>query len=98
MVDAVGGILVEHSTLDTRSHAEVIGTLIARCLAGSGVRPRALSGIAVGMGPGPFTGLRVGIAAAQAFAFALDKPVARVASHDAVAYGAEPSGPRPPPG
>lgn len=41
--------------------------------------------VAVGMGPGPFTGLRVGIAAARAFALARDVPVLPVVSHDAVA-------------
>jgi tRNA threonylcarbamoyl adenosine modification protein YeaZ len=39
------------------------------------------------MGPGPFTGLRVGIAAARAFAFGSGKPVVPVVSHDAVAFG-----------
>jgi tRNA threonylcarbamoyl adenosine modification protein YeaZ len=48
------------------------------------------------MGPGPFTGLRVGIAAAQAFALGAAKPVVRVVSHDAIAfrhYAAGGSGP-----
>ncbi len=39
------------------------------------------------MGPGPFTGLRVGIAAARAFAAGRGIPVHPVASHDAVAFG-----------
>jgi tRNA threonylcarbamoyl adenosine modification protein YeaZ len=39
------------------------------------------------MGPGPFTGLRVGIAAARAFAFGAGKPVVPVVSHDAIAFG-----------
>jgi tRNA threonylcarbamoyl adenosine modification protein YeaZ len=44
------------------------------------------------MGPGPFTGLRVGIAAARAFAFGAGIPVVPVVSHDAIAFGAtEPS-------
>jgi tRNA threonylcarbamoyl adenosine modification protein YeaZ len=37
------------------------------------------------MGPGPFTGLRVGIAAARAFAFGIGRPVVPLASHDALA-------------
>lgn len=86
VVDRDRGILAEHSVEDTRRHAEVIGTLIVQCLEESGVAKDALSGVAVGMGPGPFTGLRVGIAAANAFAFASAKPVVRVASHDAVAF------------
>jgi tRNA threonylcarbamoyl adenosine modification protein YeaZ len=43
--------------------------------------------VTAGMGPGPFTGLRVGIAAAQAFAFGASRPLVRVVSHDAVAWG-----------
>jgi len=87
VVDRDRGVLAEHSMEDTRRHAEVIGELIERALADSGVRPGELSGVAVGMGPGPFTGLRVGIAAARAFAFGAGKPVVPVVSHDAVAYG-----------
>ncbi len=81
------GIIAEHSSTDTRGHAEIIGTLIASCLADWGGSVTALSGVAVGMGPGPFTGLRVGIAAARAFAFGAGKPVVSVVSHDAIAWG-----------
>lgn len=86
VVDRDRGILAERSVLDTRRHAEVIGSLILECLELSDVPIAGLSGVAVGMGPGPFTGLRVGIAAANAFAFGAGKPVVRVASHDAVAF------------
>ena len=87
VVDREAGILAEHSSDDTRRHAEVIGELIAACLADSGVAIADLSGVVSGMGPGPFTGLRVGIAAARAFAFGAGKPVVPVASHDAIAFG-----------
>ena len=87
VVDREAGILAEHSSDDTRRHAEVIGELIAACLADSGVAVDALSGVVAGMGPGPFTGLRVGIAAARAFAFGAGTIVVPVASHDAIAFG-----------
>ena len=87
VVDRDTGILSEHSESDTRRHAEVIGTLIRRALAGAGVTVTDLSGVAVGMGPGPFTGLRVGIAAARAFALGIGRPVVPVVSHDGVAFG-----------
>ena len=89
VVDREGGVLAESSSDDTRRHAEVIDGLIIECLERSGVAISALSGVAVGMGPGPFTGLRVGIAAARAFAFGAGKPVVPVVSHDAVAFGRE---------
>jgi tRNA threonylcarbamoyl adenosine modification protein YeaZ len=89
IVDREAGILAEHSSDDTRRHAEVIGDLIAACLADSGVPVHRLSGVVAGMGPGPFTGLRVGIAAARAFAVGARTIVVPVVSHDAVAFGAE---------
>jgi len=81
-----GRICSERSSADTRRHAEVIGTLIAECLAEAGVPVGALTGVVAGMGPGPFTGLRVGIAAAQAFALGSGRPIVRVVSHDAIAF------------
>ena len=85
VVDRDRGILAQADEADTRRHAEVIGTLIERVLAESAVSPRELSGVVEGMGPGPFTGLRVGIAAARAFAFGIGKPVIPLISHDALA-------------
>lgn len=87
VVDRDGGVLAEHSSADTRGHAEIVGEFIRRSLADSGIAVADLSGVAVGMGPGPFTGLRVGIAAARAFAFGAGKPVVPVVSHDAIAFG-----------
>ncbi|HEX4442558.1 MAG TPA: tRNA (adenosine(37)-N6)-threonylcarbamoyltransferase complex dimerization subunit type 1 TsaB [Galbitalea sp.] len=87
VVDGERGILAEQNESDTRRHAEVIGILIESALAQAAVPVTALSGVAVGMGPGPFTGLRVGIAAARAFALGIDRPTFSVVSHDAVAFG-----------
>lgn len=89
VVDLDAGILAEESVADTRSHAEVIGTLIETALRRAGVAPHELSGVVAGMGPGPFTGLRVGIAAARAFALGITRPVVPIVSHDAIAFGLE---------
>lgn len=85
IVDTDGRILAARSTPDTRRHAEAIGPFLAEVLAEAGLQPAALSAVVVGIGPGPFTGLRVGIAAARAVAFARGIPLLPVPSHDAVA-------------
>lgn len=80
-------VLAEAAEAGTRRHAEAIGALLADVLAEARIAPAELTGVVAGMGPGPFTGLRVGIAAARAFAFARGIPVLPMVSHDAVAFG-----------
>lgn len=87
VVDRDRGVLAERGIPDTMRHAEVIGTLIAECLTEADVEVSALSAVVGGMGPGPFTGLRVGIAASRVFALGAGKPFVPLVSHDAIAYG-----------
>lgn len=85
VVEPDGVVRSQVESADPRGHAEVIGTLIEQALAEASARPSDISHVAAGMGPGPFTGLRVGIAAARTFALGRGVPVVPVASHDAVA-------------
>lgn len=85
VVESDGVVRSQVESPDPRGHAEVIGTLVERALAEASVAPSDISYVAAGMGPGPFTGLRVGIAAARAFALGRGIPVVPVVSHDAVA-------------
>lgn len=78
------GRIAEVVSDDARGHAEVIGTLIARACELAGARPDEVTGVVAGIGPGPFTGLRVGIAAAQAFATGRGVPLLPLSGHDAV--------------
>jgi tRNA threonylcarbamoyladenosine biosynthesis protein TsaB len=94
VIDSDGVVRAQADSDDPLRHAEVIGTLLSDVLAAAAQTPGAGSGIshvAAGMGPGPFTGLRIGIAAARAFALGADGgrgiPVVPVVSHDAVALG-----------
>jgi tRNA threonylcarbamoyladenosine biosynthesis protein TsaB len=68
-----------------RRQAEVLLPELDLLLRGAGKTPRDLTGIAVGLGPGSFTGLRVGAAAAQGLAQSLNLPLAGVSSFLAVA-------------
>ena len=87
IVEPDGIVRAEASSANPLGHAEVIGSLIVQALAEAGIASSAITHVAAGMGPGPFTGLRVGIAAARAFALGRGIPVIPVASHDAVALG-----------
>ena len=100
VVEADGVVLAEASSANPLGHAEVIGELLQTVLgtaradaplghAGAGTPGERLeiTAVAAGMGPGPFTGLRVGIAAARTFALGRGIPVVPVVSHDATALG-----------
>lgn len=76
-----GEVLVDEQSGNPLGHAETIGELLRRAAAAV----PAATHVAVGMGPGPFTGLRVGIATARAFALGRGVPVLAVPSHDGVA-------------
>ena len=73
--------VAEHE--DPRHHAEVIGPMLAGLVAS--VDRSAVTAVACGVGPGPYTGLRVGIASAIAIGAAWDVPVLGICSLDALA-------------
>ena len=80
-------VLAEHVTVDARAHAEQLTPNIVGALGEAGVGVEQLDAVVVGCGPGPFTGLRVGMATAAAFGHALGLPVHGVCSLDAIAVG-----------
>lgn len=85
-VAVASGTEVLARTLDTdrHGHVENLAGLIDATLKEAGVPLPELTGIVVGMGPGPFTGLRVGIATAETLAWAHSTPLHRVCSLDVV--------------
>ncbi|MBA4022103.1 MAG: tRNA (adenosine(37)-N6)-threonylcarbamoyltransferase complex dimerization subunit type 1 TsaB [Gordonia sp.] len=83
--DVAQAVRSERRELTTRGHAEILTTRILECLTEAGVTRADLDAVVVGQGPGPFTGLRVGLATGAAFADALGIPVHGVCSLDAIA-------------
>ena len=81
------GVLASRAVTNTRAHAEQLMPLVTATLAGAGRRLADIGLIVVGVGPGPFTGLRVGVVTAQTLGLALGVPVRGVCSLDAVAAG-----------
>jgi tRNA threonylcarbamoyladenosine biosynthesis protein TsaB len=68
---AEGAVLRAVRRLDeARRHARDLAPAVAELLAGQGYSPRAIDAVVVGRGPGSYTGLRVGIMSAKAFAYA----------------------------
>lgn len=82
------------SVRDSRAHNEVLTPFIMECCDEVGVTPSDLDAVVVGVGPGPFTGLRVGMATAAAFGDALGIPVIGVCSLDGLAWNAIADAPR----
>ncbi|MET7768614.1 tRNA (adenosine(37)-N6)-threonylcarbamoyltransferase complex dimerization subunit type 1 TsaB [Nocardia sp. NPDC005366] len=76
--------------VDPRAHAEVLTPQILECLTEAGRSRTDIAAVVVGVGPGPFTGLRVGMATAAAFGDALGIPVYGVCSLDAIAADSAP--------
>jgi len=81
-------VVADDARVDPRGHTEHLAPLVERVLASAGVRPGDLTDIAVGTGPGPFTGLRVGLVTAVTMGHALGVPVHGVCSLDALAENA----------
>ena len=70
---------------DRMAHAEQLTPLVREVLRAAGLRPGDLHHVVVGLGPGPFTGLRVGVVTAQVLAAALGIPWRGVCTLDVVA-------------
>lgn len=81
-----GALVAERiNTGDRRSHAERLNLLVAEVLEASGHSLKDVDAFAVGMGPGSYTGLRIGLSAAKGWCFALNKPLIGFGTLEALA-------------
>jgi len=78
-------ILCEYSLVGKASHSERVLKTIDRVLGDSGIPIGDIDGLAISIGPGSFTGLRIGVSAVKGLAFATNIPVAGVSTLDALA-------------
>jgi len=83
------GVVARESAVDARRHGELLAPSIARVLGMAGAQPGDLTAVAVGTGPGPYTGLRVGLVTARVLGTALCIPVDGVCTLDIIAAQAQ---------
>jgi tRNA threonylcarbamoyladenosine biosynthesis protein TsaB len=95
-LDGERSVVAERRSEQRMRHGEQLAPLIEQVLGDAGVVRQDLTALAVGIGPGPYTGLRVGLVTARTLAFVLEIPVYGVCSLDIIAVeaalGAEPVG------
>lgn len=86
-------VLATSTTTDARRHGELLAPAIAAVLVKADAEPADVTDVVVGVGPGPFTGLRVGLVTAAAWGSARGVPVHGVCTLDVLAYGSGLTGP-----
>ncbi|MGD9962102.1 tRNA (adenosine(37)-N6)-threonylcarbamoyltransferase complex dimerization subunit type 1 TsaB [Nocardioides sp.] len=85
---SAGVVLAERNGIGPMKHGELLAPAIDEVMTQAGVSREELSAIVVGVGPGPYTGLRVGVVTARTLGYALGLPVHGVCSLDAIALAA----------
>ncbi|WP_406383325.1 tRNA (adenosine(37)-N6)-threonylcarbamoyltransferase complex dimerization subunit type 1 TsaB [Streptomyces sp. NBC_01618] len=85
-------VVAESGQVDARRHGELLLPAVDRVLAEAGVKLDAVTDVVVGVGPGPYTGLRVGLVTAATFGSALSVPVHGICTLDGLAYAAGQTG------
>src|SRR5260370_19491918 len=84
-------VLAVQNAVGARRHGELLASMIEQVLAAGGLGRADLEAIAVGTGPGPYTGLRAGLVTARVLASALRVPAVGVCTLDVMACTAAPA-------
>jgi tRNA threonylcarbamoyladenosine biosynthesis protein TsaB len=88
-LSANGSILQIRETRDKNSHSTTITVFIDDMMKAAGMAFSALDAVAVSIGPGSYTGLRIGVSTAKGICYAIDKPLIAVGSLQSMAAGAK---------
>jgi tRNA threonylcarbamoyl adenosine modification protein YeaZ len=83
------GVVAQESAVDARRHGELLAVFIDKVLRNAGAGRFDLTGVAVGTGPGPYTGLRAGLVTARVLGSALQIPADGICSLDVIAADAQ---------
>ncbi len=79
-------IVAEHTLNIVQAHSSRLMPAIDNVLKWGDITPDGLDGCAVGIGPGSFTGIRIGVATAKSLCYAVDRPIVGVSTLEAIAY------------
>ncbi len=79
-------IVAEHTLNIVQAHSSRLMPAIDTVLKWGDITPDTLDGCAVGIGPGSFTGIRIGVATAKSLCYAVDKPIVGISTLEAIAY------------
>lgn len=82
-----GNVIAMKESLDGQNHAEKITLFIDEIMKEAGVAYKDLDAVATSMGPGSYTGLRIGVSTAKGFCYALEKPLIAIDTLAAMAHG-----------
>ncbi|MYG00526.1 tRNA (adenosine(37)-N6)-threonylcarbamoyltransferase complex dimerization subunit type 1 TsaB [Candidatus Poribacteria bacterium] len=79
-------IVAEHTLNIVQAHSSRLMPAIDTVLKWGEITPDILDGCAIGIGPGSFTGIRIGVATAKSLCYAVDKPIVGISTLEAIAY------------
>ena len=80
-----GELVSLRESAEGRDHAKHVGVFVDELLRETGIAPDELDAVAVGMGPGSYTGLRIGVSFAKGLCYGLQIPLVAIGSLDALA-------------